>query len=433
MVRRRRARASAGALLVALALPAALALAAAPAVLSAPGQPAAAPDLLRTVSGERAYRHVLALSQKIGPHLAGTAEDKLAGEYIAAQLNADGYAVEWQAFPFPYFAVRQVSLAVPAESALVLHPHAMIYSPSSPAAGITAELVDAGIGRPEDFAGKAVAGKIALIARGTLPFRQKAMNAAAAGAAGAVIYNNNGGSFTGTLGEGVKIPVVSLSASEGLQLLDLVHAGPLTVRFNVQTVDERRTSWNIVGTKPGSDPRRVVVVGAHRDTVADAPGANDNTSGVATALEIAEVIRRTPLAATVRFVFFGAEELGLYGSEYYVKHMGAGHVVGMVNLDMEGVGERLELATYRGTDSLVQLSHRLAEQLGVKTQIVRSAGSDHQSFERIGVPVVFLFRPDDPYYDTPRDTVDRVDPKLLEISARLATAIVLTVAGAAPH
>jgi len=43
--------------------------------------------------------------------------------------------------------------------------------------------------------------------------------------------------------------------------------------------------------------------------------------------------------------------------------------------------------------------------------------------------VVFLFRPDDPYYDTPKDTVDRVDPKLVEVSARLATAIVIDLAG----
>jgi aminopeptidase YwaD len=134
----------------------------------------------------------------------------------------------------------------------------------------------------------------------------------------------------------------------------------------------------------------------------------------------------------VRFVFFGAEEMGLYGSDYYVNHMGSGSVIGMVNLDMEGVGERLELATYRGTDSLVQVAARLADALGINAQVSRSPGSDHMNFERVGVPVVFLFRPDDLYYDTPKDTVDRVDPKLLEVSGRLATAVVLTVAGTGP-
>jgi len=398
---------------------------------SGSGQPAISPDLVRQVNGPRAYQHVLALSQRIGPHVAGTPEDRTSAAYIARQLESDGYRVEWQAFQFPYFGVGAVGLVLPSHSTLTLHPHAMLYSPSSPPGGITADLVDVGIGRPEDIRGKPLAGKIALILRGTLPFRDKAMNAAAAGAVAAVIYNSRAEEFGGLVGRDTKIPVVSLPGTEGLQLADLARSGPVTAHLNVETVNETRTTWNIIGTKPGAkDSHRVLVVGAHRDTVDNAPGANDNTSGVAVALEIAEVLRRTPLAATVRFVFFGAEEMGLFGSDYYVNHMGSDPVVGMVNLDMEGVGERLELATYRGTDSLVRIAARLAEELGIKAQVSRSPGSDHMNFERVGVPVVFLFRPDDPYFDTPKDTVDRVDPKLLEVSGRLATAIVLTVAGA---
>lgn len=398
---------------------------------SVPGQPAVPSDLLRDVSGARAYQHVLALSQRIGPHVAGTPEDRTSATYIARQLESDGYRVEWQAFQFPYFGVRAVGLTLPSHSTLTLHPRAMLYSPSSPPGGIAAELVDVGIGRPEDVRGKPLAGKIALILRGTLPFRDKAVNAAAAGAVAAIIYNSRAEEFGGLVGRDTKIPVVALSGTEGLQLADLARSGPVTAHLNVETVSETRTTWNIIGTKPGArDSHRVLVVGAHRDTVDNAPGANDNTSGVAVALEIAEVLRRMPLAATVRFVFFGAEEMGLFGSDYYVNHMGSDPVIGMVNLDMEGVGERLELATYRGTDSLVMVAARLAEQLGIKAQVARSPGSDHMNFERVGVPVVFLFRPDDLYYDTPKDTVDRVDPKLLEVSGRLATAVVVTVAGA---
>ena len=395
-----------------------------------PGQPVLHADLLQSVTGPRAYEHVLALSQRIGPHVAGTPEDRASAAYIARQLATDGYTVEWQAFPFPFFGVRDVGLTVPSHPTVTVHPRPMLYSPSSPAGGITADLVDVGLARPEDVRGRSLTGKVALILRGTLPFGEKAMNVAGAGAVAAVIYNSRPEEFGGVVGRNTKIPVVALSGTEGLQLFDLARSGRVTVHLNVQTLNEERTTWNIIGTKPGTkDPHRVLVVGAHRDTVENAPGANDNTSGVAVALEIAEVLRRVPLATTVRFVFFGAEELGLFGSDYYVKHMGSDPVIGMVNLDMEGVGERLLLATYRGNDSLVILAARLAEQLGIKAQVSRSNGSDHMNFERAGVPVVFLFRPDDPYFDTPRDTVDRVDPKLLEISGRLATAIILTVAG----
>ena len=397
-----------------------------------------APPVLARVSGGRAYGHVLALSEKIGPHPAGTPQDRASGEYIAAQLTRDGYGVAWQPFTFPYFAVQRIALTVP--DGPVLHPTVMEYSPSTPEQGLTAEVVDAGLGRPGDFGGQTAAGvglrgKIVLVRRGELTFRQKAENAVGAGAAALVVYNSQPNAFAGTLGRGARIPVVSLSGREGETLLDRVRAARTIVHLDVQTVNEQRTTWNIVGTKPaargaaGPDAGKILLIGAHRDTVAGAPGANDNTSGVASVLEIAEVLKTVPLGITVRFVFFGAEEDGLYGSADYVAHLDTHPIVGMINLDMEGVGSRLILAG-RGDDVLVRTASRLAGQLGIPAE-VRSAegGSDHVNFERAGVPVVFLFRPDDPYYDTPRDTVDRVSPALLEASTRLALATALAAAG----
>lgn len=390
------------------------------------------------VSGERAYQHVLALSQKIGPHPGGTPEDRASGEYIASQLTRDGCTVEWQQFTFPYFHVRRVALTVP-DGGAALHPRAMEYSASTPEAGVSAELVDAGLGRPGDFGGQAAAGvpmrgKIALVRRGEMTFRQKAENAAGAGAAALIVYNSQPDQIYGTLGQSTRIPVVSLSGIEGQRLLDRIRAGRTVVHLDVQTVSERRTTWNIVGTKaasgraPGGDPGKILIIGAHRDTIAEAPGANDNTSGVAATLEAAEVLKDVPLGVTVRYVFFGAEEDGLYGSAEYVKHVERGRILGMINLDMEGVGERLILAG-KGDDTLVRTAARVAGDLGIPVEVhAAEGGSDHVNFERAGVPVVFVFRPDDPYYDTPRDTVDRVSPALLEASTKLAIATALAAA-----
>jgi aminopeptidase YwaD len=394
--------------------------------------------IVARVSGERAYQHVLALSQKIGPHPGGTPQDKASGDYIASQLTRDGCAVEWQAFTFPYFGVRRVALAIVDGPAL--HPRAMEYSPSTAEQGLTGEVVDAGLGRPGELGGQSAAGvalrgKIVLVRRGELTFRQKAENAADAGAAAIIIYNTQANEFAGTLLEKTRIPVVALSGTEGQALLERVRAGRTVVHLDVQTIDERRTTWNIVGTKspagaPAGAADKVLIVGAHRDTVADAPGANDNTSGVASALETAEVLKDVPLPVAVRYVFFGAEEDGLYGSAEYVRHIDRGRVIGMINLDMEGVGERLILAG-RGDDTLVRTASRLAEQMGMRVDVRGAeAGSDHENFERVGIPVVFLFRPDDPYFDTPRDTVDRVSPALLAASTRLAVATALAAAQA---
>jgi subtilisin family serine protease len=95
--------------------------------------------------------------------------------------------------------------------------YAMAYAASC--TGLTARIVPAGLGRPEDFPA-ASAGALALIERGTLTFAEKTANAMAAGAVGVLIYNNSAGAFTGTLGSASNwVPVVSLSRVAGLALL----------------------------------------------------------------------------------------------------------------------------------------------------------------------------------------------------------------------
>src|SRR5439155_1318131 len=76
------------------------------------------------------------------------------------------------------------------------------------------------------------------------------------------------------------------------------------------------------------------------DSVPLSPGANDNASGVATVLEVARLLAEVPTARSIHFVAFGAEELGLVGSGYYVATRTLS-VRGMVNLDMVGHGAQL--------------------------------------------------------------------------------------------
>jgi len=76
---------------------------------------------------------------------------------------------------------------------------------------------------------------------------------------------------------------------------------------------------NLWTERPGQDPKSgVIVVGAHYDTVADSPGADDNASGVAAVLELAALFAKTPTPHTLRFLFFDGEERGCLGSRAYV-------------------------------------------------------------------------------------------------------------------
>jgi aminopeptidase Y len=285
-----------------------------------------------------------------------------------------------------------------------------------------------------DFAGF-TPGNIALIQRGTCYFSTKALNAQAAGAVGVIIFNEGQPGRTdvifGTLGgPGVTIPVVGATFALGEELYNLSLTGPVTVHLSVDAITEDRTSQNVIGTLEGLEPDQgIVYIGGHYDSVSAGPGANDDASGVAGVLEAARVLgtkgHRTK--ATLKFLAFGSEEIGLDGSYWYVVE-NYGEVtskgLGMVNLDMIGVGDTLLLGNVGLSSSeLRDYTWDKAEAWGLTwAPFTAGANSDHYYFEVVGVPVVFLHQSPDPYYHTSEDTPDKIDVTKLEENGELATA-----------
>ncbi len=155
-------------------------------------------------------------------------------------------------------------------------------------------------------------------------------------------------------------------------------------------------SFNLVATPPDYDPvRPYAILGAHLDTIAVSPGAEDNASGVAVLMELARVLRADS-ALPIVLVLFGGEEprgpgdLHHFGSQYYVASMTAQerrHLVAMVSLDRVGVGRTVPLYAIDGgpTDLRDQLE-RAGEQAGVPTVVGTNTGSDHESFADAGLP-----------------------------------------------
>ena len=123
---------------------------------------------------------------------------------------------------------------------------------------------------------------------------------------------------------------------------------------------EERTLVNLIATRRGSiHPERVIEVGAHYDTVHFSPGADDNTSGVVGALEVARVLAAVPLARTVRFCFFAAEEDGMLGSRHHVARIVDREdetLDGFINLEMIGF-----TATGSGSQQQPPIVERLVE------------------------------------------------------------------------
>src|SRR4051794_5769336 len=156
-------------------------------------------------------------------------------------------------------------------------------------------------------------------------------------------------------------------------------------------------TWNVVARPPGLRAGApYLVVGAHLDTVPQAPGAEDNASGVAVVLELARMASRVQPRLPVVFVAFAAEEprgdgdaMHHYGSRAYVSRMPAGErraLRGMVSLDRVGVGQVVPVCT-GGVSPLTVRSQlvRAADEAGVPVQTCRdNAASDHWSFELAG-------------------------------------------------
>jgi len=100
-----------------------------------------------------------------------------------------------------------------------------------------------------------------------------------------------------------------------------------------------KSYWNIVGDKAGNTfPNRVLILGAHYDTVPGSPGADDNASAVSVLLEVARAIQAPPLKYTVRFVAFSLEEYEFAGSAQYADSLKKGEeeILGMISLEMVG-------------------------------------------------------------------------------------------------
>lgn len=375
-------------------------------------------------SGAAAFAHVRHLAGTIGPRVAGTAGERQAAEYLAAQLRQYGYPVEFHSFQFPFFEARSVQVQVLGATPRAVAAQALLLTAPTPPAGIEADLVTVGLGRPEDYEGKQVSGAIVLAERGVITFREKAANAAARGAAAVIVYNNQPGVVAGTLQQRSEIPAVTITQDDGRHLLEAVQRGAVRLRVMVDAVHETRTTMNVVATKRGiARPEDIVVVGGHYDSVPGSPGANDNASGTAAVLEAARALAAIPTPRTVQFVLFAAEELGLYGSAAFVAEHRQG-VVAMVNLDMVGWGERLMVGNGGRDDAIVELALQAAQEAGIQVRRFRASASDHTSFERAGIPALFLHRGVDPDYHRPTDVPANVDPRHLEEAARLTVAIV---------
>ncbi|MFF5725938.1 M28 family metallopeptidase [[Kitasatospora] papulosa] len=157
------------------------------------------------------------------------------------------------------------------------------------------------------------------------------------------------------------------------------------------------TGYNLIADWPGGDPNQVLMAGSHLDSVTSGAGINDNGSGSAAVLETALAVSRAQLAPDkhLRFAWWGAEELGLVGSKYYVNNLATterSKLAGYLNFDMIG-SPNPGYFVYDDDPVIEQTFKDYYAALSIPTEIETEGDgrSDHAPFKNVGVPVGGLF------------------------------------------
>jgi Zn-dependent M28 family amino/carboxypeptidase len=442
-----------------------------------------------TVEGVREHQAALqaVADANGGIRTSGTPGYDASVDYVVDKLLMAGYQVTVQPFDFPFF--EELSTPVLEQ----ISPNPTIYPPND-AAGF-ATMVFSGSGdvtalvqpvdviippgaspntstsgcEASDFTGF-TPGNIALIQRGTCTFALKAQNAEAAGAVGVIIFNEGQpgrtDAFVGTLGGPVvTIPVVGTSFAVGEELYTLSLTSAVTVHLFVDAISEIRMTENVLAETPEGRDDRVVVVGAHLDSVLEGPGIQDNGSGSAVILEIALQMAALGIEPRnkVRFAWWGAEEFGLLGSQFYVDNLSKRKIKNIalnLNFDMvgspnfvrfvyDGDGSDTPLAGPNGSANIEDIFLDYFAEQGLPTEPTAFDGrSDYGPFIAVGIPAGGLFtgaegikteeqaviyggtagEQYDPCYHLACDTFDNISLEALDEMSDAAAHAVLTFA-----
>jgi Zn-dependent M28 family amino/carboxypeptidase len=379
-----------------------------------------------------------------GTRAAGTPGNTATTDYVLKTMRAAGWSARLQPFEFPFFqetapATFEQIAPTPATFTERTDYALMTYSGSG---DVTAAVIPVDVTVPmdpaapastsnsgceaADFTGFPV-GAIALVQRGTCTFDAKARNARAAGAIAVVVFNEGQAAqpgqperqslLQGTLtapGDGVTpigIPVVGVSYQFGADAVNAIRGGAtMTWHLATQTISEARTTNNVIADSPFGDPDRTVVVSAHNDSVLAGPGINDDGSGTSMDLELARELGKSGRKPSnhVRFLWVGAEELGLLGSQFYVDSLTdaeRAQIIAMLDFDMvaspnwarqvyDGDGSTFgpDVSGPNGSGFIESLFTRWFDSQGEAHEPIPFDGrSDYVAFTNAGIPAGGLF------------------------------------------
>lgn len=388
-------------------------------------------------SGENAYEYLRVLAEEIGPRHGASKGEARAARYIRDTLNEFGLQARLQRYRMYSFEKAHATLRDPDGRELSCLPIAM--SGKTTRTGVTAPTVflegNDPVGLDERIAGKIV------VMFGD--FRGDAQQAFAAHEPAGLVsiqtrpYTKHlrAPRHADAVRKAGPVPSVAMTLDDGLALVQNL---PGELALTVSTTEEKpKSGYNVVADLPGSDPHDddILCVGAHYDSVWGAPGAVDNGGGAATMMELARVYAAKGTRRNLRFIAFGGEEMGVWGSKSYVKKLADEDKKLRKNKEFERDGLRSELDRHRflinldvmgpryGQSTAVALGdldipasvRLLAKELRYPIEVKDNAvySSDNMTFNYAGIPSVSFYRTgfEDTGMHTVEDTIAHASPE----------------------
>jgi len=401
------------------------------------------------------------LTTEIGPRLAGTEAEARARDWAVRKLKALGFAnVRVETFDMPVWVrgEERAEIVAPFPQKLVLT--ALGNSGATPAAGLTAQVIGFDDMAALEAARDAdVRGKIVFVSHAMRATqdgsgygffgaarRSGPSMASRKGAAAIVIrsigtdYHRNPHTGVQSWAEGAApIPAAALSLPDAEQLQRILKRGkPVTMRLLLTPRNIGiRQSGNVIAEVPGRDAKAgIVLVGGHLDSWDLGTGALDDATGVAITTAAAKrVMAAGRPRRTIRIVWFGAEEVGLFGGlDYLAKHGSEKHaMIAESDFGADRIWKFDSKAPASARPAIDRIAAALAP-LGIAQGATdRAGGSDIGPLSQSGVSTIQLNQDGTRYFDyhhTPDDTLDKVDPEQLRQNVAAWTAMLAEAANA---
>lgn len=391
---------------------------------------------------------VTELCDEYGARWPGSGMDLASCEYMAEKMKGYGLEnVHLEKFSIPGWIRESSKLQIrePKEKEIDC-----IALPMSIEGVVEGELIYLGAGPIhiyEELADE-IEGKIVMVNSGNprgmkrfLHRSEKYQRSVMAGAAGWIFMNHYPAYGPPTGGISPIVPAVGVSYEDGAYLARMLRKnGRVKLRLETKCTNLDVDTWNVVADLLGAgDSDEWVIYGAHYEGHDIAVGALDDATGAAVVMELGRVLskERQHLKHNIRFICFGAEEIGLHGSRAYCNdHLEFLEKVRfMLNFDAAGRAGRQGFCLH-GWPYLEPVFEDVIEEIGTDLPLWQNVGpySDHWPFVLQGIPTATMGDPDETskragrgFGHTKFDTVDKVDLRAMRECTGNAAVLALKI------